>query len=117
MSFTNQLPEYETLLEFQEVYLRAVALSWRDPDFKKALEKDALLALQHYFAYKCPWNINLKVVSAPADYGWSKKEQRWHLPKNGMTFGVPLKPEVLDEEAIALAAYNDAGPTYLFTCC
>ena len=52
MSFTNQLPDYESLLEFQEVYLRAIALSWRDETFKKALEDDALLALQHYFAYK-----------------------------------------------------------------
>jgi len=34
-----------------------------------------------------------------------------------MTFGVPVRPKVSDEESIALAAYNDAGPCYLFTCC
>ena len=116
MSYTNRLPSYESLLEFQEVYLRAIALSWRDKEFKKALEEDALLALQHYFSYKCPWNINLKVTSPSSDYGWKKEERRWSLPKNRMTFGMPVRPEA-DEEGIALAAYNDAGPTYLFSCC
>lgn len=116
MSFTNNLPDYESLLEFQEVYLRAIALSWRDDTFKQALEQDALLALQHYFAYKCPWNINLKVTSPPAGFGWNKEEGRWVLPRSSMTFGVPVRP-TLDEEGIALAAYNDAGPTYLFSCC
>ncbi|MBC7860140.1 MAG: hypothetical protein H7Z39_15500 [Burkholderiaceae bacterium] len=116
MSFTNNLPSYESLLEFQEVYLRAIALSWRDEEFKKALEDDALLALQHYFAYKCPWNINLNVVAPGPRDGWDKQAKKWNLPKNSMTFGVPLKPEA-DEECIALAAYNDAGPTYLFSCC
>jgi ribosomally synthesized peptide (two-chain TOMM family) len=116
MSFTNSLPTQESLLEFQEVYLRAIALAWRDETFKEALQTDALLALQHYFAYKCPWSINLEVVSPGAEYGWDSQKKCWNLPRNGMTFGVPVKPQ-LDEECIALAAYNDAGPTYLFSCC
>jgi ribosomally synthesized peptide (two-chain TOMM family) len=119
MSFTNKIPSFESLLEFQEVYLRAIALSWRDDKFKRRLIEDPLLALQHYFAYKCPWNIKLEIreLGPESGYGWNKSEQKWNLPKNGMTFGVPVKPDSIGEEAIALAAYNDAGPTYLFSCC
>jgi len=36
---------------------------------------------------------------------------------NVMTVGIPEQPTNLDEEAVALAAYCDAGPCYLFTCC
>lgn len=116
MSYANKLPDYQDLLEFQEVYVRAIALAWRDDAFKSALEANAALALQQYFGYKLPWNITLKVVSPPSQYGWRAAKQSWDLPKNSMTFGLPARPDIA-EEAIALAAYNDAGPCYLFTCC
>lgn len=116
MSYANKLPDYQDLLEFQEVWLRAIARAWRDESFKRQLEDDACLALQQAFGYKMPWNINLSVASPSAEYGWRKAEQRWHLPQNRMTFGIPDRP-ALEEEAIALASYNDAGPCYLFTCC
>jgi ribosomally synthesized peptide (two-chain TOMM family) len=116
MSYANRLPSYQALLEFQEVYLRAIALAWRDDSFKQALETDAALALQQFFGYKLPWNINLTVSSPPPGHGWSATGQCWELPPNSMTFGLPQRPDI-EEEAIALAAYNDAGPCYLFTCC
>lgn len=117
MPRNNELPSYETLLEFQEVYLRAVALSWTDEDFKKELIHDANMALQKYFAYKCPWTVNLS-VDEPKDsnYGWNSDLKSWNLPKNSIGIGIPVKPDK-DSQAVALAAYNDAGPTYLFTCC
>ena len=116
MAFTNQIPSYEALLEFQEVYTRAVALSWRDEAFKEALLADPLYALQAYLHYRCPWNIEVKVNAAPAGRGWQSASSSWNLPRNSMTFGLPNRPKV-EEESIALAAYNDAGPTYLFSCC
>ncbi|NHZ89912.1 hypothetical protein F2P45_12940 [Massilia sp. CCM 8733] len=116
MSFTNKIPTYESLLAFQEVYMRAIALSWHDHEFKQALLADPLLALQRYFGYKCPWNIALAIREAPPGSGWDSAARTWNLPKNSMTFGVPQQPRV-EEEAIALAAYNDAGATYLFSCC
>lgn len=116
MSFTNKIPSYESLLEFQEVYLRAIAMSWHDDKFKQELLDDPLLTLQRYLAYKCPWSINLDIKEAPPGFGWHSDSGTWHLPKNSMTFGMPDQPRV-EQESIALAAYNDAGPTYLFSCC
>lgn len=116
MTYDNRVPAYESLLEFQEVYLRAIALSWKDEKFKDALKTDTKLALERYFGYKCPWNINIKVSEAGENHGWEPDRKKWNLPKNTITFGVPTKPNY-DEQAVALAAYNDAGPTFLFSCC
>jgi len=72
--------------------------------------------MQRYLHYRCPWNINVEVTEAPAGSGWDSASRNWNLPRNSMTFGLPNRPKV-EEEAIALAAYNDAGATYLFSCC
>jgi ribosomally synthesized peptide (two-chain TOMM family) len=123
MGFDNRLPDYESFLEFEEVYLRAIALSWKDAEFKKRLLEDAAKALANYFNYKCPWSVDLSVREvSPERYGWkksAKKQYAWDLPQNTFYYGLPPKPENIDpdEEPIALAAYNDSGPTYLFTCC
>ena len=117
MPRNNELPSYESLLEFQEVYVLAIALAWRDPVFKQALLDNPTRALEDYYGYKCPWNVNLK-VREPADknQGWDEKQQQWHLPRDSISIGIPAKPKD-QSQAIALANYNDAGPTYLFTCC
>lgn len=113
----NRLPSYESLLEFQEVYLRAVALAWSDDEFKSALLSDANTALQNYFGYVCPWNLDLKVKEPTgADHGWDQSRKAWNLPPVRASFGLPIAPK-LEEQAVAFAAYNDAGPTHLFTCC
>lgn len=117
MPRNNELPAYSTLLEFQEVYLRAVALAWQDSEFKELLLKDAPSALQDYFGYRCPWNVALTVAEPEGEeYGWNSDLKSWNLPRITVGIGVPEKPDE-DSQAVALAAYNDAGPTYLFTCC
>ena len=121
MPLNNELPSYETLLEFQEVYTLAVALAWRDEEFRTMFLKDAKYALEHYFSYKMPWNVELAAEEVkeggPEGYGWDPQKEKWHLPQSSITFGIPEMPERSDEICIALASYNDAGPTYLFTCC
>ena len=122
MPFNNQVPSYESMLEFQEVYLLAIALAWKDETFKNMLLEHPKRALSHYYGYVCPWNLTLKVTEppegGPEDYGWNTKEKdAWHLPNSALTFGVPILPDENEEVCIALASYNDAGPTYLFTCC
>ena len=57
----------------------------------------------------------------PADRykGWHQGPDgkwKWDLPNNAIKIGIPTAPR-LEERPVALAAYNDAGPTYLFTCC
>lgn len=117
MAYNNELPSYATLLEFQEVYLRAVALAWNDLIFYEAfVNGDSLGALEKWFGYKCPWNINLRVKDNGGK--WKAKEKRWKkLDRNKIIIGLPQKPAENKDQAIALAAYNDSGPTYLFTCC
>lgn len=126
MPRNNELPSYESLLEFQEVYIRAIALAWNDDTFKGALEQNTEQALEDYFGYRCPWNIKLEVRDPDPDEQceWKKDEHRWVLPRNTVQIGLPIRPNgnhrpASDHDctAIALAAYNDAGPTYLFTCC
>jgi ribosomally synthesized peptide (two-chain TOMM family) len=119
MAMDNAIPSYESMLELQEVYLRAIALSWRDPEFKRALLADAADALARYFDYRSPWLIDLKVKEPEpsSGYGWNCTTKKWKLPPPTLTFGIPTQPVDTIEEPIALAAYNDAGPAYLFTCC
>jgi len=135
MAYDNAIPSYESILEFQEVYLRAIALIWRDeyeaeekgeePTLRKEFEEDPMTFLQMQFNYNCPWNINLEVESTPDSCKWIPSEPgecgkagKWeNLPPNGMLFGFPNKPKDELDEGIALAAYNDSGPVYLFTCC
>ncbi|AOK30611.1 hypothetical protein WS67_15665 [Burkholderia singularis] len=116
MALDNAVPTQYSLLEFQEVYLRAIALSWRDPVFKAALLENPQDAIERYLNYRCPWIVDLKITEAGPECGWDAQAQRWNLPRNAITFGVPKRPE-LAEQAIALAAYNDSGPAYLFSCC
>lgn len=116
----NRLPTQEQLLEFSEVYTRAIAQSWKDPVFEKLLVNDPRAALQKYFGYIPPWSANIVVKRPDKRYkGWHKNKEgkwSWDLPNNAIVFGVPTAP-ALEERPVALAAYNDAGPTYLFTCC
>ncbi|MFL9874887.1 BMA_0021/BMA_0022 family TOMM bacteriocin [Paraburkholderia megapolitana] len=117
MALNNTVPTLESMLEFQEVYLRAIALSWQDAEFRTALLANPTDALGRYFDYQCPWLLDLRVTAAGPEFGWNPATQRWRLPQNAMTFGVPARPQPAVEEAVALSVYNDAGPSYLFTCC
>lgn len=128
MGYDNSLPDYASFLEFEEVYLRAIALAWKDEVFKKELLEHAETALDKYFNYKCPWSLDLFVrevtkTERAKGAGWHPSNEAhrgfWSLPNNTFLYGLPPKPINIDpdEEPIALAAYNDSGPTYLFTCC
>ena len=117
----HRLPSQEQLLEFSEVYLRAIAQAWENPEFKAELLRDSGQALQKYFGYICPWSVKLTVKEPPAHYkGWHQAQDgqwKWDLPDAAIKIGVPTAPAALEEQAVALAAYNSAGPTYLFSCC
>jgi ribosomally synthesized peptide (two-chain TOMM family) len=117
MPRNNELPSYESLLEYQEVYLRAVALAWTDKEFKQAFVDNPRSALEMYFGYSCPWNVEIQVIEPKGpEYGWNAEKRQWSLPRMKATFGLPVAPKI-EEQLVAFAAYNDAGPSYLFTCC
>lgn len=117
MAMNNAVPTFESLLEFQEVYLRAVALAWKDAEFLAEIQKDARQALANYFGYICPWNLDLEFEQVTGDEFAYKPGHEIKVPLNTITVGIPKKPALVEQEAVALAAYNDSGPAYLFTCC
>lgn len=117
MALNYGVPTQETMLEFAEVYLQAVELSWRDDVFKAALLEDPMSALRHYFHYNTPWNFRLIIEQVEGgEYGWINNSI-WNLPVNEISVGLPTAPKNLTEHPVALALYNNAGPSYLFSCC
>ncbi len=127
MAYSERIPSYEDLRAFALVYLRAVALSWTDEEFKARLTHDPEGALTEYFNYKCPFAITLKVRELSAEEvrsgcGWQPAQAptdagNWKLPPNEVVFSLPTRPDPMYDEAIALAAFADSGPGYLFSCC
>ncbi|MEM7251273.1 MAG: BMA_0021/BMA_0022 family TOMM bacteriocin [Pseudomonadota bacterium] len=127
MALDNRLPSYESLLEFSEVYLRAIALAWEEPSFARDLQRNAPKALRDWLDYVVPWDAEIRVRPVNREYGHftpacrDKNDQwlpgKWTLPRNKIRYGLPERPDKHAHEAIALAAYYDSGPVYLFTCC
>jgi ribosomally synthesized peptide (two-chain TOMM family) len=117
MAVDNATPTLESMLEFQQVYLRAIALSWENKTFKDDLKKHPADALARYFDYRCPWLLEIKIVEHDHESAWDENSQSWKLPLNTMTVGIPERPDPHSDEAVALAAYSDAGSNYVFTCC
>jgi hypothetical protein len=61
--------------------------------------------------------VDLEVTEAIGPgMGWDAHHKTWNLPPIRTTIGLPVAPKI-EEQLVAFAAYNDAGPTYLFTCC
>lgn len=121
MALNLAVPTRESLLGFSEVYLQAIELSWRSSEFKEEFIKNPMSALQHYFHYTPSWNCILNVTepkneSNDKPFGWDNKTKTWNLPTNTLSVGLPKAPKI-DQQAVALALYNNAGPSYLFTCC
>ncbi|MBU8898650.1 hypothetical protein DRW03_31965 [Corallococcus sp. H22C18031201] len=53
---------WETMLEWQDIWLKAIALAWTDATFKARLLENARSALLEYFAYKLPIMLDFRVV-------------------------------------------------------
>ena len=124
MAINYGIPSEQSMLDLGQVYMRAIELAWRDEEFKERLLKDPVDALSHYFHYNLPWNVELKVELPKGDgpsedqnWGWDSNLQKWTLPRNKMSIGIPTPPKNIEDQAVALAMYHVAGPNYLFTCC
>jgi ribosomally synthesized peptide (two-chain TOMM family) len=109
----------EEMLEWQEVWLAAVALSWRDPGFKERLLKDPRTAIAESFGYNLPPFLKLKLTDGsklPPQYGWHAGGQDgWSLPVSDLDMVLPAPPADIKDQAVALADYSSAGRTYPFT--
>ena len=110
---------YTKMREWQHVWLRAIALAWHDADFKCLLLEDARTAFAKYLEYDLPTTLELTIFEVDSDdVEWNDQGNvDWHeLPPNRLQMPLPPAPK-LEDQAIAIADYADAGRTYPFTCC
>lgn len=114
--------EWEQERRWRPVLLKAVALAWHNEKFRTALLADAKDAFAKWsFGWEVPEHLDLEFVEQEGDAGWSWDEEAcdgsWDkLPKSKLTITLPTAPPP-EQQAIALADYNDAGRVYPFTCC
>jgi ribosomally synthesized peptide (two-chain TOMM family) len=104
---------------FGVITARVLALAWNDRAFHEKLyaADDARELVQGAMNCVVPWNFQLKFeekkgASSDADAYWRPES----FPRSVITVYLPMRPDGMGAEAIALAAYNDSGGTYPFTC-
>lgn len=120
----NAWSNWKAMLDWRDVWLKAVALAWESPAFKEQLLRDARSALKEHLGYELPRFIEFQVVEAsdfPArpgeEWGWQgMKGGEWKLPEARLTFPLPPPPAQEKQQAVALADFARAGRTYPFTC-
>jgi ribosomally synthesized peptide (two-chain TOMM family) len=102
----------DKLLAFRTTFLRAIAQTWVDHDFKIALLEDPAAALKKYFDFDWPWpeRCVLKVEEAKGRYEWIGEDWVWAQTFwESLTMYLPLDPEALGippkQQAMALADY------------
>ncbi|MGK4006906.1 BMA_0021/BMA_0022 family TOMM bacteriocin [Sorangium sp. So ce1036] len=142
MAYPTKLGDFHSFLELGGVIARAIALAWRqqasgDMSFTHDLMTRAAGALQSWLGYISPWGIDLRVEPAPDGVRWipptdDASAGAWacgatregeSLPledylRNTLTLCLPDRPgKDATVWPIALAAYNNTGPAYPFTCC
>jgi ribosomally synthesized peptide (two-chain TOMM family) len=98
-SGTGQQGKSGALEHWQVVWLKAVARTWRDPEFEKELIADPREALKKEFGFELPACWELEVAPAPAPKG--KKGASTHAAHK-LRMHLPPKPKA-DDEAVALA--------------
>jgi ribosomally synthesized peptide (two-chain TOMM family) len=115
------MPNDNDFTSFAVALLGAIAAAWKTPGRGTELTIDAKAALQSIREYQLPWDM---IVTIENDKGarWfdigKPGLSYWTLGKHHvLTLHLPSKPEDMDSAPIALAAYNEAGATYPFTCC
>lgn len=133
--------EEQTSKEWRYVWFSAIALAWKNEEFKQRLLTNAREALEDEFGWQLPGALELEVVAfddhgnlykhdrdgsvevvADKDeldgpYGWMKgsKRAKWVLPPSVLRVVLPPPPAKVEDEVLALANYAAAGRTYPFT--
>src|SRR5215510_4670869 len=108
----------DEMAQWQEVWIGAVALAWRNPNFRAELLRDARKAIAEHFAYSLPPFLDMTVADGGKDpeYGWRVHgEDGWVLPQTKLVMWLPPPPPDIRDQAVALSDYSAAGRTYPFT--
>jgi ribosomally synthesized peptide (two-chain TOMM family) len=118
------ITDERTFADFTIALLGVMAKAWSDDEFKRALQRDAVSALQTIRGYTVPWDMSISVE----DDG----RARWHRPgsppdkdhqsywdalqPHRLKLYLPTKPSSVASEPVALATYSATGAAYPFTC-
>ena len=93
--------------EWQAVWMRAVALSWKDSKFEAALQQDPRQALKERFDFELPAGIHLKVVPPTATEPAAASE--WKLASTDVELALPKRPDNVADHAVALSSLTDTS--------
>jgi ribosomally synthesized peptide (two-chain TOMM family) len=112
-------PSSGSFADFEVVLLSALAKSWNNQAFAELIQSDKnlLVALHTIRGYTSPWRLILKLKDDDMA-NWNATAQTWtHLTPHLLTLNLPDRPIAVNEQSVALAAYNSTGAMYPFTCC
>lgn len=109
----------ETFLSFGALTLRVIAYAWENNEFFERLTDpgldNAAELLTEYFQFTNPWNFNIR-FEKDENFNWDSEKKCWPVDiLNRIELNFPDTP-VVDDQAIAIASYNDSGPAYPYTC-
>lgn len=91
----NSWDTWEAMLEWRDIWLKAIALAWTNAEFKKLLLEDSRRAFEEYFAYKLPQTLDFQVIDVanqkevvtftypPAGMAPSKSGFGWYAVQRG----------------------------------
>ncbi|RKH43684.1 hypothetical protein D7Y23_28795 [Corallococcus sp. AB050B] len=91
--------------DWQAVWMRAVALAWKEPDFEAALQKNPREALKKRFDFDLPASIHLKVV--PSTVANAASDGTWKVNSAEVELHLPKKPADVADHAVALSSLTD----------
>ncbi len=100
---------------FGVITSRLIALAWKDEKFAEELYtvRDARDLVQDAMDFLVAWNFLLKFNLHRGD---PTAPGYWEgFPRSVITLHIPQRP-VIDQQAIALGAYNATGSQYPFSC-
>lgn len=103
---------YDRFLQFRVYVIQAIALSWKDDDFRDRFKSNPRQAFKDAFGYDVPFDIDLCVDLNNAEWnGYYCGE--WKVNKQEtLEMVLPPKPPA-EDQAVALSAYNTNNLTFL----
>jgi ribosomally synthesized peptide (two-chain TOMM family) len=104
---------YDRFIAYRAAVMRAIALAWRDEQFRKQLIEDPKQAMKAGIGYDFPFNMELRVHTDSAT--WKPLTVTdWRVDRrNLLQMVLPPRPANEADRVEALAAFNASHLTFL----